>query len=101
MGRTKKIGRAGRFGARCGASSRKRVLAVELMAKRRYECPKCLSLAVRKQSIGIWRCCRCGYSYAGGAFTPTTKLGVTSRRFKGFASEVKISEEKEVAGTPQ
>jgi len=101
MGRTKKIGRAGRFGARCGASNRKRLIAVELMAKLRYECPKCLSRAVRKQSIGIWRCCRCGYSYAGGAFTPTTKLGVTSRRFKGLASGVKFSEKKEVEGATQ
>jgi len=96
MGRTKKVGRAGRFGARCGASSRKRLIAVEQKAKLHYECPTCLSRTVRKQSVGIWRCHRCGYTYAGGAFTPTTKLGVNSRRVKGLSSGVKSSEEKEV-----
>jgi large subunit ribosomal protein L37Ae len=96
MGRTKKVDRTGRFGARGGAANRKRLLAVERVSKLRYECPKCFSRAVRKQSIGIWHCYRCGYTYAGGAFTPTTKLGLSAKRVKGVASGVKTSEEKKV-----
>jgi hypothetical protein len=30
--------------------------------------------------VGVWRCRKCEFTFAGGAYTPTTKLGVVARR---------------------
>jgi len=72
MGRTKKVGRAGRFGARYGATIRARVAKIEAVEKAIHKCPSCQTKAVRRLSTGIWRCRKCGYTFTGGAFTPTT-----------------------------
>lgn len=75
MGRTKKVGPVGRFGARGGATVRKKRAAIEKNLKVYHECPYCLSRAVKRVSVGIWRCRKCGYTFAGAAYTPRTKLG--------------------------
>lgn len=36
--------------------------------------------AVKRMSVGIWFCGRCGFKFAGGAYTPITKLGQIAER---------------------
>ena len=80
MGRTKKIGPTGGLKARYGATVRKRYIEVATETKKRHSCPQCHALAVKRQSIGIWECRKCGFTFTGGAYTPSTKLGATAKR---------------------
>lgn len=86
MGKTKKVGITGRFGARGGATLRKRRAEVEKLMKMPHRCPRCLSQSVGRQSIGVWICYRCGYTFAGGAYLPVTKLGTTEKRIRELSS---------------
>lgn len=75
---TKIVGPAGRFGARYGATLRKKVALIEKKMKARHRCPRCESLGtVRRVSVGVWTCKKCGYTFAGGAYIPRTELGRT------------------------
>lgn len=80
MGRTKKVGPVGRFRTRGGASLRKVRVKIEIQAKATYECPQCSRKSVRKVGIGIWKCSKCGYTFAGGAWTPSSKIGESVRK---------------------
>ena len=80
MGRTKKVGPTRGFGARYGASVRKRYIRVITEMKKRHKCPRCLTPSVKRVSVGVWTCRKCGYTFTGGAYTPITKLGVVARR---------------------
>lgn len=73
MGKTKKLGSVARFRERGGASLRKVRAKIERALKRAYECPQCQQVAVKRLSVGIWKCRKCGYMFAGGAYTPITK----------------------------
>ncbi len=71
MGRTKVVGIAGRFGARYGASVRKKWKEVMERRYAEYTCPYCGTKAVMKRiSVGIWQCPKCGSIWAGAAYTP-------------------------------
>lgn len=75
MGKTKVVGIAGRFGARYGATLRKRWK--EVMEKRYadHTCPFCgLTGRVYRVSVGLWKCRKCGTSWAGGAYVPRTEI---------------------------
>lgn len=77
MGRLKVTGIAGRFRARYGSSLRKKWK--EIMEKRYSEvvCPFCRARVVMKRlSVGLWQCPKCATVFAGGAYTPTTEVGV-------------------------
>ena len=81
MGRkTKKVGMARGLGTRYGATVRKRYVKVVTKVKKSYECPQCGSVAVRRESVGVWNCRKCGLTFAGGAYIPVTKLGVVAKR---------------------
>jgi len=45
-----------------------------------YKCPQCNFPRVKRESVGIWKCRKCGFTYTGGAYTPATKLGLIARR---------------------
>lgn len=80
MGRTYKVGSSGSLGARYGTVARKRYATVVSALRSAHECPQCHLTAVRRLSVGIWLCGRCGYKFAGGAYVPTTKLGQIAER---------------------
>ncbi|MDH5635005.1 MAG: 50S ribosomal protein L37ae [Candidatus Bathyarchaeota archaeon] len=88
MGRTKKIGPAGGFKARYGGTLRKRYVEVVSETKRPHSCPQCRAVAVKRQSVGIWKCRKCDFTFTGGAYTPSTKLGETAKRAaRGVSAE--------------
>ncbi|MFH1328608.1 MAG: 50S ribosomal protein L37ae [Candidatus Bathyarchaeota archaeon] len=80
MKKTKKVGPMGRYGARGGTSLRKLRGKIEIEMKQKHECPKCAFKTVKRVSVGIWKCTRCNYTFAGGAYLPTTKLGEIAKK---------------------
>ena len=81
MGRkTKKVDMARGLGTRYGATLRKRYVKVVKEAKKTHKCPQCGVEAVKRESVGVWNCRKCGFTFAGGAYTPVTKLGVVAKR---------------------
>jgi len=96
--RTKKVGSTRGFGARYGSSVRKRYVKVISEVKKAHKCPQCGMESVRRQSVGVWKCRKCGFTFTGGAYAPVTKLGVVAKRAaKGLVppTEIPVEEEKE------
>lgn len=73
-------GSAGRFGARYGRVARKRVADIEAEMREDHVCPECGAERVSRTGTGIWKCSRCGYQFAGGAYKPETPAGRTVTR---------------------
>ena len=65
-------GSAGRFGPRYGRFGRKLVTESEKISRAKHLCPHCDTVAVKRVGTGIWECKKCGYKFAGGAYTPET-----------------------------
>ena len=80
MGKTKKVGTAGRFGSRYGKKIRDEVYQIEIRSKAKHKCPQCGKAALRKKASGIWECSKCGAQVAGGAWQPQTDLGRVTQR---------------------
>ena len=80
MPKTKKVGPTRGFGPRYGATVRKRYIKVITELKKPHRCPQCGFVRVKRESVGIWICGKCGYTFAGGAYTPHTKLGAIAKR---------------------
>lgn len=80
MGRTYKVGPSGSFGARYGTVARKRYSTIITEMKAPHECPQCHITTVKRLSVGIWLCGTCGFKFAGGAYSPRTKLGQVAER---------------------
>jgi len=102
MGKTRKVGLAGSLGARYGTVARRRYMDIVSQMRRPHECPQCHFKTVRRLSVGIWLCRKCGVKFAGGAYTPSTKLGEIARRAtkgaitpKAVAAELGIKEKPE------
>ena len=74
--KTKKVGSAGRFQARYGVRSRTRVRDVEQQQRAKYPCKHCGQKTVTRIGTSIWKCKKCGVTYAGGAYIPRTEQGV-------------------------
>ncbi|RLJ10265.1 MAG: 50S ribosomal protein L37ae [Candidatus Aenigmatarchaeota archaeon] len=69
MGRTKKVGVAGKFGVRYGRVLRERYK--KICSYKEYKCPNCLKTGgVKRVSAGIWMCKKCGIKFAGKAYKP-------------------------------
>jgi len=78
--KTKKVGPTRGLGVRYGATVRKRYVRVITELKKPHRCPSCGFVRVHRKSVGVWQCSKCKYTFAGGAYTPTTKIGAVARR---------------------
>lgn len=86
--RTKKVGPTRGLGPRYGSTVRKRYIKVMEEMKKPHKCPQCGFSRVKRESVGIWKCRKCGFTYTGGAYTPITKLGIVAKRSaKGTQAE--------------
>ena len=65
---TKKVGAAGRFGARYGKTVRARITKVENKQRQKQTCPYCKKLGAKRKSKGIWHCKKCGKKFASSAY---------------------------------
>ncbi len=87
-------GLGGGFGARYGTVTRRRYVEIVSGLRQRHECPRCRFRTVKRWSVGIWHCRKCSYRFAGGAYTPTTKLGeIAARATRGQMSPSTLSTE--------
>ena len=63
-------------------------MKVIIELKRPHKCPSCGFVSVKRESVGVWKCSKCSFTFSGGAYTPTTKLGVVAKRAaKGLTVE--------------
>jgi len=101
MPRTKKVGPTRGLGPRYGSTVRKRYIKVMEEMRKPHQCPQCGFLRVKRESVGVWKCRKCGFTYTGGAYVPVTKLGAIAKRSaKGLPAEETTKtaqEEKEAA----
>ncbi len=89
--KTKKVGSAGRLGARYGVRIRKRIADVEMVSKGKHECPKCKAVALGRTSSGIWVCRHCGAKIASSSYAPTPPAAVR-RELAEVLAEVESKE---------
>jgi large subunit ribosomal protein L37Ae len=84
----KKVGPSRGLGPRYGSTVRKRYIKTMAGMKTRHKCPSCGFTRVKRKSVGVWLCQKCGFTFTGGAYTPTTKLGIVAKRSAhGLAAE--------------
>lgn len=94
--KTKKVGSTRGFGPRYGSTVRKRYTKVITEMKKPHECPQCGFARVKRISVGVWGCRKCGFTFTGGAYAPTTKLGIVAKRIaKGAPTEEALKAESE------
>ncbi|MEK6904725.1 MAG: 50S ribosomal protein L37ae [Nanoarchaeota archaeon] len=67
MAKTKQ-GSASRFGARYGASLKKKVAEIERVLRTKKKCPECRKFTIKRVSSGIWECRNCSMKIAGNAY---------------------------------
>ncbi len=70
----KKTRSAGRFGVRYGVKARKLVADIEERMRTPHRCNRCGKPAVKRTDTGIWKCRKCGYTFAGGTYLPQTSV---------------------------
>jgi large subunit ribosomal protein L37Ae len=97
--KVKKVGPAGSFGPRYGTAPRRRYAEVVAGMRVPHECPRCHVRAVKRLTVGVWSCRKCGVKFAGGAYLPATKLGEISKRAarEGLAAGLLAAELKQKA----
>lgn len=70
----KTLGSAKRFGVRYGRTVKEKLYNVEKESRATYKCPYCHKIRVRKESIGIWLCAKCGAKFTGKAYSVPKKI---------------------------
>ena len=78
--RKRKIKRLGPPGARYGRKLRKKNAEIGAEMKKKHNCPNCEFNTVKRVSVGVWACRKCNLQFAGGAYTPQSKIGEVSKR---------------------
>ncbi|MFX0104511.1 MAG: 50S ribosomal protein L37ae [Candidatus Hodarchaeota archaeon] len=95
MGKTKKVGVTGTFGARYGSTLRKRTRVILEKMKGNIKCPRCETKgSIHRISTGIWHCKKCNARFTGGAYYIETPRGTESFRIaKRKQRELEVIEE--------
>lgn len=75
---------SGTLGPRYGFSVRKRYAEVMMRRRAKYSCPRCYVGRLKRLSVGLWKCRKCGFTFAGGAYEPYTKSGQSSIRISSI-----------------
>jgi len=61
----------GEAGVKYGMKLRRDYVRLKSQRKQPMRCPKCgKRTEMYRVAVGIWRCPRCGYEFAGSAFSP-------------------------------
>ena len=68
--KTKKVKIAGRLGSHYGSTVRKKWNSIMTKRIKIYDCPSCLKTGIIRESVGIWKCKKCNFTFAGGAYEP-------------------------------
>lgn len=74
VGRKRKVGTAGRFGARVGKKDREKIVEIERIQRQRHVCPNCGMKKVKRVAKGIWECKKCKTKFAGTSYYPKSEL---------------------------
>jgi len=74
MAKEKKIGSTKRFGPRYGRRVKKRFGTIEAEQRKLHKCPYCNAVKVKRESVGIWNCKKCGAKFTGKAYTISKKI---------------------------
>lgn len=69
------------MGSHYGRTIRKREEKVLIVQRARHLCPVCGKKSVKRRGTALWVCRSCGVEFAGGAYSPETAVGETSRKF--------------------
>ena len=95
MGKLKKVGITGKYGARYGSTLRKRTRLILEKEKGDIKCPKCETKgSIHRISTGIWHCKKCHAKFTGGAYYIETPRGAESFRLaKRKQRELEVMEE--------
>ena len=80
MSKSTKNKAVGGLGVRYGRTIRKRLATIKQGLKSKQYCQKCGTRSVRRQSVGLWQCKKCGLTFSGAAYSPTSKMGDVARR---------------------
>ena len=90
----RRLGIGGGFGARYGTITRRQHIEILTALRSKHECPQCKFRTVKRWSVGVWLCRKCGYKFAGGAYIPITKIGeIAARATRGTMSPSTLSTE--------
>lgn len=65
---------------RGGKRIREKLKEIKELTSTKHKCPSCGKKAVKRISTGLWRCNACKFTFAGGAYTPTTPVGEVVNR---------------------
>lgn len=90
---TKKVKRAGRYGARYGKGIKNKIMKVEAEQFAVHNCPSCETGVVKREAVGIYECKSCGYKFTGGAYFPKTMTGEIIRKVieqRGLTKETAV-----------
>jgi large subunit ribosomal protein L37Ae len=78
--RKRKTGFTAAYGARYGVKPKKQAKVIKQQKQSKYICPQCKAKKVKRLSAGIFQCSKCGYKFAGGAYLPSTSVGISSKK---------------------
>ena len=62
-----------RFGARYGRKTKTKFGKIEALQHKKYKCPYCSKISVKRVVMGIWHCNKCEAKFASGAYTITKR----------------------------